>query len=73
MSERAQLVVVQPCVLCEGPLEVWTYFKDDEREGQERIEKITMSHRCDAMTALLRERYETRPLPRARLDEFDRR
>lgn len=56
MTERILAVVDQPCVLCEETLETWTYFKDEEREGQERIERTSSDHQCSFMADLIAER-----------------
>lgn len=54
---REVLAVVQPCVLCEEPLEAWTVYRDEET-GQERIDKEPIPHECEAMRRLLRERVQ---------------
>jgi hypothetical protein len=53
---REILCVHQPCILCEGTLQVWTLFRDD-LTGDERIETEDAKHECPAMGALLRERF----------------
>lgn len=60
MTERILAIVDQPCVLCEETLETWTYYKDDEREGQERIEKTSSAHSCSFIKDLIRERFRDR-------------
>jgi hypothetical protein len=55
---REILTVVQPCMLCEEPLEAWHVLRDD-LTGEERIEKEPIPHDCEAMRRLLRERVRT--------------
>ena len=54
MSPRALMIVEQPCVLCEGPLQLWTLMLDDET-GQEVWTIEDLGHRCQDMKALMKE------------------
>lgn len=63
MASRLIAVIDQPCVLCEETLETWHVFKDEEREGQERIEKTLVDHQCSFMAELVRERTRDRYVP----------
>lgn len=55
MSAREIMIVEQPCVLCEEPLQVWTLLHDDE-SGDEEWTIEDCGHRCADMRALMRER-----------------
>lgn len=60
MSERLIASIDQPCILCEETLEVWHIFKDEEKNGQERIDRVVVAHRCDFLVALKIERHRKR-------------
>jgi hypothetical protein len=55
MAQRLCASIVQPCILCEGPQEVWDVWIDEEYDV-ETIIRRELGHRCLAMTALNRER-----------------
>jgi hypothetical protein len=52
---RLLMAVQQPCVLCQGTLEQWLVYRDDETD-EERIDKEVVGHHCYAMDALVAER-----------------
>jgi len=60
MSERLVATIDQPCILCEDTLEVWHVYKDEERKGQGRIEKVAVDHECSFLMELVEERQRTR-------------
>lgn len=54
MSARKLMVVEQPCILCEAPLQVWTLLVDEET-GAEHYEIEDCGHVCPDLKALMRE------------------
>lgn len=54
MSQRELLIVEQPCVLCERPLQLWTLYIDEE-EATEVWTVEDLNHKCSEMKALMRE------------------
>ena len=60
MSERLVATIDLPCILCEDTLEVWHVYKDEERKGQGRIEKVAVDHECSFLMELVEERQRTR-------------
>jgi hypothetical protein len=64
MPLRALMVVVHPCVLCEGDLAEQTLWRDDETGYEEWSVIKALPHSCDEFRRLRGERI---PPPRQRL------
>ena len=60
VSERLIASIDQPCILCEGTLETWNIYKDEEAKGIERIDRKVVAHTCDFLVALKIERHRSR-------------
>jgi hypothetical protein len=56
------LSVGQPCILCERLMEVWTIERDEET-GEEQISCHVVTHECEPLKALIRERRAAAPPP----------
>jgi hypothetical protein len=61
MGERLIMIITQPCVLCQGPLEEWHVYASTEDAPTERWEIHPQDHQCDALAALVAERRGHRP------------
>jgi hypothetical protein len=55
MSQREVATIVQPCILCEGSMEVWHVYLDEEYDVESIIVE-ELEHECLGMRRLLRER-----------------
>jgi hypothetical protein len=55
MSQRAIMIVVQPCILCEADQETWALMMDEETGAEEWVVS-PLEHRCPGMSALAWER-----------------
>lgn len=55
MSEREICVIVQPCILCEGDLEAWHVYMDEETTVESIIVEA-LEHDCQPMRSLIQER-----------------
>ena len=63
VGERLISVIEQPCVLCEGTLEIWRVYGNQEGTKQERIEKESVEHNCSFIAELVHERYRDNNYP----------
>ncbi len=55
MSEVIIMTILQPCIMCEHPLEQWDVWKDEET-GAEWYDVRPLHHHCEPLRALIRER-----------------